>query len=73
MVIQEALLLAVQLQPLPAVTVTFPVPPVAATDWLVGEIEYVQAVWPAWETVKVCPAMVTVPVRDKEDALAATE
>jgi hypothetical protein len=42
MVIQLALLTAVQLHPLGAVTLTLPVPPLAGKDALVGEIEYVQ-------------------------------
>ncbi len=40
-VIQLALLVAVQLQPLEVVTPTLPVPPVEPNDWPVGEIEYV--------------------------------
>ena len=39
MLTQFALLVAVQEQPLPAVTVTVPVPPLADTDWLAGAIE----------------------------------
>jgi hypothetical protein len=38
-VIQPALLTAVQLHPLVAVTPALPVPPEAPKDWLVGEIE----------------------------------
>jgi hypothetical protein len=37
-VIQAALLAAVQVQPVGAVTVTLPVPPLACTDALVGAI-----------------------------------
>jgi hypothetical protein len=67
-----ALLTAVQLQPLPAVTVTVPV--VAAEDVRfeeVGEIVNVQAT-PACVTVNVWPAIVSVPVRDVVPVLAAT-
>ena len=39
---EDALLLAVQLQPPGAVTLVDPVPPAAANDWLVGEIANVQ-------------------------------
>jgi hypothetical protein len=62
---------AVQLQPLDVVTVTVPLPPPAAKLWLVGEIVNVQDE-PGWVTVKVCPAMVSVPVRDVELVLAVT-
>jgi hypothetical protein len=41
-VIQPALLVAVQLHPLPAVTVTLPEPPPEPTDVLFAEIEYEQ-------------------------------
>ena len=37
--IQFTLLLAVQLQLLPAVTLMLPLPPLASKDWLWGEIE----------------------------------
>ena len=37
--IQETLLEAVQAQPVPAVTLTLPLPAVEATEALVGEIE----------------------------------
>jgi hypothetical protein len=42
-VIHAALLVAVHVQPDPAVTLTEPLPPDPATVWLVGEIENVQA------------------------------
>jgi hypothetical protein len=42
-VIHVALLTAVQVQPAVVVTVVDPLPPAAGTDWLEGEIEYVQA------------------------------
>jgi uncharacterized protein YhhL (DUF1145 family) len=70
-VIHEALLVAVQLQPLPAVTVIVPEPPVAATDCDVGLIAYVQDA-AACVTVKVVPATVSVPARDVVAVFAAT-
>ena len=67
-----ALLTAVQLQPVPAVTVTVPV---AATDVVkfddVGEIVKVHGT-PACVTVKVCPPIVIVPVREVVPVFAAT-
>ena len=56
------LLTPVHAQPAGAVTPVEPVPPPATTDWLAGEIAYVQ-VCPACVTVNVCPAIVSVPVR----------
>ena len=71
-VIQASLLTAVQLHPVPAVTVMVPL---AAADVVrfdeVGEIVNVQGA-PAWVTVKVCPPIVIVPVRDVVPVLAAT-
>ena len=67
-----ALLTAVQLQPVPAVTVTVPV--VAAADVRlddVGAMVKLQGT-PAWVTVKVCPPIVIVPVRDAVLVFAAT-
>ncbi len=58
------LLTAVHAQPAGAVTATVPVPPFDTTLCDVGEIVSVQ-VMPAWVTVKVFPAMVSVPVRDE--------
>ena len=72
MVIQVALLLAVQLQPTPAVTLTVPLLALDTTDALEAEMEYVQGA-AAWLTVKVWPAIVKVPVRDVVVLLAATE
>jgi len=72
MVIQASLLVAVQLQPVPAVTVT--VPAVATDDVRfdeVGAIVNVQGA-PACVTVKVCPPIVIVPVRDVVPVFAAT-
>ena len=56
-----ALLLAVHAQPAAPVTVTLPVPPCAGTLADVGSIANVQLA--AWVTVKVWPAIVSVPVR----------
>jgi hypothetical protein len=71
-VIHASLLAAVQLQPVPAVTVTVPV---AATEDVrfdaVGEIVNVQGA-PACVTVKLCPPIVIVPVREVVPVLAAT-
>ena len=71
-VIHASLLTAVQLQPVPAVTVTVPV---AAADVArldeVGATVKVQGA-PACVTVKVWPPIVIVPVRDVVPALAAT-
>ena len=72
MVIQVALLLAVQLQPTPAVTLTPPLLALDTTDALEDEMEYVQAA-AAWLTVKVCPAMVKDPDCGLVLVLAATE
>ena len=71
-VIKAALLAAVHEQPAVVLTATLALPPLAGNAWLVGEIEYVQ-VAAAWVTVKVCPAMVSVPVRELVVVLAATE
>lgn len=60
-VTHEAALVAFQVQPAPVVTVTAPVPPVAATDWLVEEMAYEQA--PACVRVNADPAIVSVPTR----------
>jgi hypothetical protein len=51
-VIQPTLLTAVQLHPLPAVTLIVPLPPLDGTDCEAGEIAYVQ--------VGAAPACVTV-------------
>jgi hypothetical protein len=72
MVIQLALLVAVQLHPAEAVTVTLAVEAPAPTEMLVASIEYVHPA-PACVTVKVCPAMVIVPVRELVLVFAETE
>jgi hypothetical protein len=64
-----ALLIAVHVQPAPAVTVTVPVVALAVTFWLGGAIEYMQGA--AWLTVNVWPAIVIVPLR-ADPVLAAT-
>lgn len=71
MVTHDALLVAVQLQPAPAVTITVPMPPEAARDWLAGEIvnEHGAA---ACVTVNVLPPTVSVPVRGVAPVFAAT-
>jgi hypothetical protein len=71
-VIQPTLLLAVQAHPPGAVTLTVPLPPLELYDLVVADSEYVQATPPS-VTVKVWPAMVTVPVSALELLLAATE
>ena len=72
MVIQAVLPVAVQLQPMPAVTVTLPLLALDATDALEDEIEYVQGA-AAWLTVKVWPAIVKEPDFGLVVVLAATE
>jgi hypothetical protein len=66
-----SLVLADHAHPEVVVIVTDPVPPAAATDWLVGLIENVHAA-AAWFTVKVCPPMVIVPTRATVVAFADT-
>ena len=70
-VTHDAPLVAVQLQPAPAVTITVPLPPVADSDWLAGEIvnEHGAA---DWVTVNVLPPIVSVPVRGVVPVFAAT-
>ena len=71
MVIQETALDAVQAHPGDAITTTDFAPPVALTLVLADQRVYVHP--PACVTVCVCPAIVSVPVRNEEDVLAATE
>ena len=66
-----ALLTAVQLQPVPAVTVTVPVVAAEVGFNEVGEIVNVQGT-PACVTVKVWPPIVIVPLRDVVPVLAET-
>ena len=70
-VIQASLLTAVQLQPVPAVTLTVPVVAEDVGFDDVGAIVNVQGA-PACVTVKVCPPIVIVPVRELVLVLAAT-
>jgi hypothetical protein len=70
-VIQLALLAAVHAQPVGAVTATVPLPAAAVRLVEVGEIAGVHGV-PACVTVKLAPAIVSVPVRLVVAALAAT-
>jgi hypothetical protein len=65
------LLTAVHVQPAGDVTDVEPVPPPATTDCDVGASANVQPT-PAWVTVKVWPAAVSVPTRCSELAFAAT-
>src|SRR5439155_1028563 len=69
-VIQLALLATVHAHPLVVVTVVLPVPPAATTLCDVGDRLKLQL--PACDTVKVCPAIVSVPVRELVPVLAAT-
>ena len=69
-VIQAAVVVAVQLQPWVVVTWTSTLPPCWSNVCEVGLIEYVHAV--ACVTVNVLPAIVSVPVRSAPE-LAATE
>jgi hypothetical protein len=67
----DAPLVAVQLHPAAVVTTTRPLPPLADSDWLIGEIvnEHGAA---AWVTVNVLPATVSVPVRGVAAVFAVT-
>jgi hypothetical protein len=70
-VIQAALLVAVQLHPVAALTVIVPVP--AVDGGLADDGETVgEQVAPDWFTVKVTVPTETVPVRDVVDVFAAT-
>jgi len=72
-VIQLALLVALQLQPVPAVTVTAPVAAAAVVRFEdVGEMLMLQGA-PGCVTVKVCPPMIIVPVREVPAVFPATE
>lgn len=69
-VIHAALLVEVHEQPVAAVTATVAVPPPAAALADVDPMVGVQAA-PACVTVKVLPAIVSVPVREELVVLAA--
>jgi hypothetical protein len=64
------LLTAVQVQPVLVVVVIENGPPEAGTVWAV--CERVKVHWPLWETVTVCPAIVSVPVRSPGVVFALT-
>jgi hypothetical protein len=70
-VIHDAELEAVQLHPDAEVTETLPVPELFGAFALVGVTEKLQGT-PAWDTVNVCPAIVSVPVRFDVEVFAAT-
>jgi hypothetical protein len=70
-VIQDAVLVAVQAQPVAAVTAIVPVVLAAAMLADVGAIVGAQGT-PAWVTVNVLPPMLIVPVREVLVVLAAT-
>jgi len=70
-VIHAALLVAAHVHPAPAVTGTAPVNPPAPTVAETGEIEGTHGA-PAWVTVNVLPATVSVPVRGLVPAFVAT-
>jgi hypothetical protein len=63
-VIQASLLLAVHAQVLPVDTLTVDVPAAEPTSRLFGEIEYEHGMTAACVTVKVCPAIASVPFRE---------
>jgi hypothetical protein len=70
-VIHPALLVDDHAHPVGAVTAAEPVVAVAATDCVDGEIAYVQGT-AACVTVKVCPAIVSVPMRCDAFGFGAT-
>ena len=65
-----ALLVAVHAQPVAAVTVTLPLPPAATMFCVAGDSAIVHET-PDCVTVTVCPATVTVALRDDVVVLAA--
>lgn len=67
---QPLLLTAVHAHPAGAVTDTVAVPPPEGMPCVVGAM-VVEQLMPAWDTVKVLPATVTVPVRDAIEVFAA--
>jgi hypothetical protein len=73
MVIQDALLAAVQLQPAPAVTAALAVPPLDERACEVGDTVNEQVVVGAASViVTVCPATVMFPPRDAVPVFADT-
>lgn len=71
MVIHAALDDTDHVHPAVVVTVTVATPPPVPIDAVVGDTEYVQDA-PAWFTVTLCPATVSVALRDEVELLAAT-
>lgn len=70
--IQLALLAALHVQPPAVVTVDEPLPPADGIDCDAGEIEYAHGAAAACVMLKVCPAILMVPVRCVVAVLAAT-
>ena len=70
-VIQSALLVAVQVQPPGADTTTVASPPLAGNDCEPVQITYMHPAASACVTVNVCPAIVSVPARLPALLLAA--
>jgi hypothetical protein len=71
--IQLTLVVAVHVQPVPAVTVKLPLPPLAATEVELDESAYEQvALAPACVTVNVWPPTAMWPVRELVPVLAVT-
>ena len=71
-VIHVALLVAVQAQPVPAVTAIVPVTAAAVTFADAGEIVGLQGAAACCVTVNVRPPIVSVPVRDVLEVFATT-
>ena len=69
--IHVALLVAVQAQPVPAVTVIVPVTAAEVTLADAGEIAGAQGAAACWVTVNVTAPIVSVPVRDVLEVFAA--
>ena len=71
LVSHATLLDALHGHPVSAVTLALLLPPLDVNDALLAEIAYVHGA-PLCVTVKVCPSIVSVPVRELVVALAAT-
>jgi len=71
-VIQEALSVAVHVQPLPAVIATLEVPAAAGMAMLVGDAVIVHGS-PLCVTLTVCPPIASAPFRDELEVFAVTE
>ena len=71
-VIQGALVVALQAQPASAVIVTVPGPPLAGNDGVAGLAVYTQGA-AAWVIVNDWPPIASVAVRELVVGLAATE